>query len=218
MTSDWRQSFPALAQDTEVSKLLNQARPAHLPAGATVFHQGDKCGNYILVLEGAVKVFTRAENGREIVLYRLANGDTCVLTTSCLFGNVNYPAEGMTETEVDALLLPAEQFHDAIQQSRVFREFVFSSFSLHLSSLISLVEQVAFGRLDSRLARYLLEHSDSEQRLRATHQQIATELGTAREVVSRQLKELEQQGVVELHRGSIRLLQPNALSALANTH
>ena len=218
MTIDWRHSFPVLAQDAEISQLLEQAKPAHLPAGAIVFHQGDKCGNYILVLNGSVKVFTRAENGREIVLYRLHHGDTCVLTTSCLFGNVNYPAEGMTETEVDALLLPAEQFHNAIQQSRAFREFVFASFSLHLSSLISLVEQVAFGRLDSRLARYLLAHSDAEQRLHTTHQQIATELGTAREVVSRQLKEFEQQGLLQLQRGSIQLLDSGGLAALKHNH
>lgn len=214
---DWQQSFPQLADDDGVTTLLDHARAASLPANSTVFRQGDECHHYILVLDGHVRVFTRAENGREIVLYRLARGDTCVLTTSCLFGHVNYPAEGITETAVQALMLPAERFHRAIEQSRAFREFVFASFSQHLSELIGLVEQIAFGRLDSRLARYLLEQADENDRVHSTHQHIAAELGTAREVVSRQLKDFEQQGMVRLQRGSLQLLERSALLALTST-
>ncbi len=109
---NWQHSFPELVADPDVTQLLNGARKVQLPAGSTVFHQGDQCRHYILVLDGAVKVFTRAENGREIVLYRLTSGDTCILTTSCLFGNAKYPAEGVTESGVQALLLPAEPFHN----------------------------------------------------------------------------------------------------------
>lgn len=222
MTEHWQSIFPQLTTDAagnidnDVITLLDAAKPVVIPAATTVFHQGDQCGNYIMVVSGAVKVFTRAENGREIVLYRLSSGDTCVLTTSCLFGNVNYPAEGATESEVEALLIPAEKFHHALQQSRSFREFVFSSFSEHLGSMISLVEEVAFGKMDTRLARYLLEHCDSEQCLHVTHQQLATELGTAREVISRLLKDFEQQGWLKLHRGSVELSDRPALRQLTD--
>jgi CRP/FNR family transcriptional regulator len=136
------------------------------------------------------------------------------LTTSCLFGNTHYPAEGVTESAVTALAIPAAAFQRGLQESAAFREFVFQSFSAHLASVISLVEEVAFGRLDSRLARHLLAHCDAEQRVKTTHQALATELGSAREVISRLLKELELQGSVEIQRGSIRILDRATLERL----
>ena len=152
-----------------------------LEKNSTVFHQGDVCSNYLIILDGKVKVFTRAENGREILLYRLFTGDSCVLTTSCLFGNKSYPAEGKTETAVTALAIPAVQFNEALQQSTTFRELVFSAFSSHLSDLITLVEEVAFGKVDVRLAKLLLSQCDEKNTLASTHQNIETELGSARE-------------------------------------
>ena len=109
-----------------------------VPPRSTVSHQGDPCRHCLLVIEGSVKVITRAGNGREIVLNRPGPGDFCVLTTSCLFGNSRYPAEGVTEDGVVALAIPASRFHQAIQQSGAFRRFVFASFSAHPGSLIEL--------------------------------------------------------------------------------
>lgn len=217
MNALWKQVLPQLADiDTAVKGgFLAQAREITLPAQSVVFRQGDACGNYLLVLLGKVRVLTRALNGREIVLYRLGAGDSCVLTTACLFGNSRYPAEGITESEVTALALPAGVFHQALQDSAAFREFVFQSFTAHLAGVIALVEEVAFGRLDSRLARYLLNQCDAGQRVDTTHQALATELGSSREVISRLLKELELQGKLELRRGSIRLLDSAALRKLA---
>lgn len=222
MNREWQALFPQVrnlpgGRDSEIEKLLDDASEVALPANTTVFHQGDACSNYILVLEGSVRVMTRAENGREIVLYRLGAGDSCVLTTSCLFGNSRYPAEGITDTAVRALVIAANVFQRTLQSSPAFREFVFASFSEHLGSLISLVEEIAFGRLDMRLAKHLLEHADTGRTLHTTHQQLATELGTAREVISRQLKEFELQGWLALQRGSISLLDPGALEILAES-
>jgi CRP/FNR family transcriptional regulator len=216
VSARWKQVLPELAAIDAAGDcgFLDQAREVSLPAHTTVFRQGDSCSHYLLVLEGGVKVLTRALNGREIVLYRLGAGDSCVLTTSCLFGNTHYPAEGITESAVTALTIPAAAFRLALQDSAAFREFVFQSFSAHLASVISLVEEVAFGRLDSRLARHLLDHCDAEQLVRTTHQALATELGSAREVISRLLKELELQGRVEIQRGSIRILDRAALERL----
>jgi CRP/FNR family transcriptional regulator, anaerobic regulatory protein len=121
---------------------------------------------------------TRALNGREIVLYRLGAGDSCVLTTACLFGKTRYPAEGVTESVVTALTLPASAVHQALQDSGAFREFVFQSFTMHLASIITLVEKVAFGRLDSRLARHLLQPCGAWLVVRTTHQVLATGPGT----------------------------------------
>lgn len=217
MAVNWQQTFPHLNQvnDAVINNLMNNAGTITMPAKATAFHQGDTCSNYLLILSGSIKVMTRAENGREIVLYRLGDGDSCVLTTSCLFGNARYPAEGVSETDVTALVIPAEDFHRAIQQSRPFREFVFSSFSSHLGSLISLVEEVAFGRLDIRLARHLLKLAGNKHVLETTHQQLATELGSAREVISRQLKDFESRSWLKLQRGSIEIVDRQSLQELA---
>ncbi len=217
MRKNWQQTFPHLGKinDAVINDLMNNAGTINMPAKATAFHQGDACSNYLLVLSGRIKVLTRAENGREIVLYRLGDGDSCVLTTSCLFGNARYPAEGISETDVVALAIPAEKFHNAIQHSKAFREFVFGSFSSHLGSLIALVEEVAFGKLDIRLARHLLKSSNDKATIETTHQQLATEMGSAREVISRQLKDFESRGWLKLHRGSVEILDKQALEETA---
>lgn len=223
MKRNWPEIFPELLPagharvDPDVQSLLDTAQEVVLPAGTTVFRQGDECSNYLLVVAGQVRVMTRAENGREIVLYRLGSGDSCVLTTSCLFGHRRYPAEGITDTEVVAIAIPAELFQHTIRQSDAFRRFVFASFSKNLGYLITLVEEVAFGRLDIRLTRYLLDHAAADNRLRITHQELATELGSAREVISRRLKDLEQRGMLELGRGSILIRDPNGLEAVASS-
>lgn len=216
--NNWRQVLPALDSNADelTRQLLDSANVISLPENRTVFQQGDECKNYLIVLDGRVKVFTRAENGREIVLYRLNRGDSCVLTTSCLFGHKNYPAEGKTDSAVTAIAIPAAQFNRVLQQSTAFRELVFSAFSSHLSDLITLVEEVAFGKLDARLARHILRHCDDEYTLTATHQEIATELGSAREVISRQLKELESKACLKINRGSIKIVDPGALQLIAN--
>jgi len=219
--NNWRQALPGISHlaDSDINHIFDQAQLIHLPANATVFHQGDACHNYLIVLSGSVRVFTRAENGREIVLYRLHNGDSCVLTTSCLFGKTHYPAEGITETELTALAIPTQVFNKGIQQSDSFRKLVFSSFTTHVHLLITLVEEVAFGKLDIRLARHLLElyHrlGDENNTIAITHQTLATELGTAREVISRQLKELEHKSIIQLQRGNIKIIDMAALTRLA---
>ena len=217
--NNWREILPELCSsaDETACSLLDKANIISLPENSTVFSQGDACNNYLLVLDGKVKVFTRAENGREILLYRLDKGDSCVLTTSCLFGNNNYPAEGITETAVTALAIPSDQFSNALRESITFREMVFSAFSSHLSDLITLVEEVAFGKIDVRLAKFLLKQSDNKRTLNSTHQNIATELGSAREVISRQLKDLESKGYIEINRGNIKILDIDGLQTIADS-
>ena len=215
--NNWREVLPELEKSVDelTRNLLDTSSVVSMPENTTVFQQGETCKNYLIVLDGKVKVFTRAENGREIVLYHLYQGDSCVLTTSCLFGNKNYPAEGETETPVKALAIPVKQFNQVLQQSSSFRELVFSAFSSHLSDLITLVEEVAFGKLDVRLAKHLLNHCDNENTLISTHQNIATELGSAREVISRLLKELELKGYIKINRGNIKIIEATALQDIA---
>lgn len=216
-TPAWLASFPALeaVSDPFVRTRLAMAQVMQLPPGVTVFRDGDVCRNYLLVLDGSVRVQKLSESGKEIVLYRVESGQSCVLTTSCLLSGEHYLAEAVTETDVRAVALPMAAFHEALGASRPFRDFVFRSFGERISGLILLVEAVAFGRMDTRLAQRLLERADGSGALVATHQELAAELGTAREVISRLLKEFERRGWVRLGRGRVTLDDRNALQELA---
>jgi len=209
----WLEHFPALRElaDPAWREVLAAVKPITVPPGVTVYRAGDPCQNYFLVLDGSVRVQKVSENGREIVLYRVETGQSCVLTTSCLLARDPYPAEGISETEVHAVMIPLAQFRDGLARSPGFREFVFKSYGERISELIMLVEEVAFGRIDLRLAQLLLEQADPAGMLEGTHQQFAAELGTAREVVSRQLKEFERRGWVRLGRGRVEILERTAL-------
>lgn len=204
---DWTDQFPSLANlEPDTAQRLNQAALAiNLPAGQHVFHAGDASENFLLVLDGVVRVQMISENGREIVLYRVDAGQTCVLTTACLLGHDPYIAEGITETPVKAIAIPAPVFHELLGCSAALRDFVFQSYGTRITNLMMLVEEVAFGRLDERLARFLCENADHDDSLTITHQQLAFELGSAREVISRQLKEFERRHLVKLNRGQITL-------------
>jgi len=164
---DWLDRFPALATapEAERRRLLAVAQALRVPAGTTVFRPGDACQNYLMVAQGSVRVQKVSESGREIVLYRVEPGQTCVLTTSCLLAGERYPAEGVTETEVVARVLPLAPFHELLAASDVFRHFVFSSFGCRMAELMALVEEVAFGRMDSRLAQRLLALGGSSGRI-----------------------------------------------------
>jgi CRP/FNR family transcriptional regulator len=218
MIERWTDLFPAFARlEPEARRALaDSAREVIIPAATILFQDGTHCSAYLLVLEGSVRVQKVSESGREIVLYRVDKGQSCVLTTSCLMTREEYAAEGITETEVKALTIPAAAFRSLIAGSEAFRDFVFASYATRISDLLMLIEEVAFGRIESRLAQCLLAHRDGDGEIRATHQELAVELGTAREVVSRQLKEFERRGWVALQRGRLRVIDGAALAALCD--
>lgn len=208
--------FPLLQQLDEVGlAILSRAQKVQLPADQVVFHQGSVCHHFIIVVSGVVKVLGRNANGRELVLYRIENQGTCVLTTSCLLGAEDYPAEGITETGVTAFLLSLSDFQRAIAESEGLRRFIFDSYGERLARLIALVQEIAFERIEKRLARYLIEHVGPGSVLLRSHQEIADELGTAREVVSRQLKLFEQKEWVALSRNQVLFLNKGAVKSAA---
>lgn len=214
----WLAHFPVLAQiqDAAWREAMRAAQVITLPARATAFRPGDACKGYLMVFEGSIRVQMLTDDGKEIVLYRVTPGETCVLTTACLFGRKAYAAEGIADDDARAVLLPSREFDRAVAQSPGFRRFVFSSFGERLADLVVLVEEVAFGRVNRRLAERLTALADSSGHVTLTHQQLATELGTAREVVSRVLKEFERHGWVALRRGHIALIDRAALTRHAS--
>lgn len=213
--SGWIDDVPGLAGLERAARArLAALAPVDLPADRVVFRPGDPCPAFLILLAGGVRAQILAENGREIVLYRVAPGQTCLLTTAAALAAQPYGAEGVTEAPSRAVPVPLTVFHDLIGDSAVFRRFVFASYGTRLSDLMALVEEVAFGRLDVRLARLLGERA-VDGVVTATHHALAVELGSAREVVSRQLKAFERRGWVALSRGRVVLQNPGALAALA---
>ncbi len=219
--TDWAALIPALfptlakLEPDSATCLCNAGRRVNVPRGTVLFRAGDRCHTFLMVLDGAVRVQMASETGREIVLYRVSRGETCIVTTACLLTDNPYSAEAVAETDIDAVALAAGPFHDLVARSAAFRNFVFASFGNRLTGMMMLIEEVAFGRVDLRLARFLADRRDGAGGLDVTHQALAVELGTAREVVSRQLKEFERRGLVALSRGRIQVLDPAALLALA---
>ncbi len=218
--ADWPARFAGLDQlDPATRALLERAAMiVDLPAGAVPFRPAQPCDGYVFVISGAIRVQLLSETGREIVLYRVEAGQTCILTTACLMGGGEYPAEAVAETDVTAALLPNAAFHELLGRSPTFRAFVFGAFGRRFADLMVVVDEVAFRRIDLRLARFLLDHMDAERRLALSHQEIAAELGSVREVVSRQLKEFERRGWITLDRRRVEILDTAALAALDSTH
>lgn len=210
----WLEHFPALAtlNDEAWRDATAQAIQLTIPADQPVFREGDACSNFLLVLSGAVRVQKLSDTGREIVLYRVEEGQSCILTTACMLGGQTYSAEAFTESEVHAVALPYPAFQQAMHGSRGFREFVFGAYARRVTELLMLIDAITFGRIEQRLATHLLQQADSDGTVHTTHQELARELGSAREVISRMLKEFERRGMVQLSRGCIALQDRMALS------
>ncbi|MBK8337345.1 MAG: Crp/Fnr family transcriptional regulator [Sterolibacteriaceae bacterium] len=182
------------------------------PAAWTARRASSDCHGFPFVLAGGIRVVKAAPNGRELPLYRVLPGETCVITSSCLLGHTDYNARGITEEVTELLLLPRESFETLLAQ-QPFRAFVFRLFSDRVADLMQLIEEVAFRKLDQRLAAQLLGHG---RVVHATHQQLADELGGVREFVSRLLKGFAAQGLVALGREQIEILDPAGLRSLAH--
>ena len=197
-----------------LDQLLDEARVVKLRQDRFVFHAGDLCQAFLIVLDGDVRVQLTSASGREVTLYRIGPGGSCILTTSCLLSSEHYPAEAIAESDVEALAIPVASFQSALESSRWFRRFVFDGFSSRLASVIRKIEQIAFTGIDVRLAGVLLE-LDRKGVERITHHDIAVELGTAREVVSRHLKRFESEGWVRLGRGRVSIVDRPRIEALA---
>ena len=186
-------------------------RPVELPAGMTVFSPGEVCAGWIMVNEGSVRVFMTSDTGREILLYRVGAGQSCVLTTACLFGEDPYAASGVTEVATRAVLVPAATVFQLIECSESFRKVVFRGFGQRIAEILKTMEEAVFHRLDARIATLLLDRADADGCISATQAELAAELGSAREVVARHLGRLSEEGILERQRGAIRVLNPLAL-------
>lgn len=214
---EWLAQFPELSGlEPDARELIaKNTRIIEAPVGTIGYREGGACGAYVMRLAGQSRVYKMSTSGREILLYRVGPGETCVITTTCLLGNSDYPASTVVEEPIRDVILPAAAFNQLMVDSKVFRTFVMTNYGALISDLIVLLDEVAFHTLDARLAKLLLDANSLH--IARTHQQLANELGTAREVVSRQLKRFEQKNWVALGRGDIEIKDRISLQKLINS-
>lgn len=214
----WIDRFPGLRglPSDLAAELGARSRVVTLPAGTPVFRPGQHPDNMLLLLSGTVRVQQTSDTGREVFLYRVHSGESCILTTACMLADEDYSADGIAETDVEAVAIPRAVFDDMAGRSPLFRSFVFRAYSRRIADLFGLIDDLVFHRIDVRLAARLLDLAEGGL-IRATHQALSVELGTAREVVSRTLGEFQRRGWVELARGEIRVTGIAALERLARS-
>jgi CRP/FNR family transcriptional regulator, anaerobic regulatory protein len=220
LSGDWIAQFPGLRQLPAdlLGVLSTHSQVIALPVGSRIYGPGQAPQSYLLLLDGAIRVQQVSESGREIVLYRVSAGESCALTTACLMGYDDYLAEAIAETDVRAVAIPRATFDDMIARSADFRRFVFTAFSTRVTDLCRIIDAVAFARMDIRLAQKLIELSHGGDTLVVTQQQLGSELGTAREVVSRLLSEFQRRGWITQSRGSIAITDKASLERLSHEH
>ncbi len=200
--------------DQPTRQKLGALAPVTLPAGHVLFRPGDPVSGFVMAISGRIGVYLTGANGRELLLYSLVAGQTCVQTTLGLLGEQHYTGEAVAETDISLALVPKELFMELIADSASFRTFVFQAFALRLQTVMGVLEKVAFVTIEARLAQCLLDQA-SAGFVHATHQELATMIGTSREVVSRRIEALARQGIVTPDRGVIALLDEKALQARA---
>jgi CRP/FNR family transcriptional regulator len=196
----------------QLENLLSNAAAMHLPAGTIMFDENQACQGFPLLLSGSIRVIKASANGRELQLYRVCPGESCILTSSCLLGHTQYHARGVVEQDVELVALPPSAFRTLLSQYEPFRDYIFGLFSERLTDLMQLVSAVAFQKLDQRLAALLITKSSP---IHITHQALADELGSVREIVSRLLKNFADQGWVRLGREHIEVVDATALKKLS---
>ena len=207
--------YPVLASlsGERLEALLQSAAVVSIPAGAQLFAEHQPCMGFPLLLDGSIKVVKLSNIGRELMLYRVTPGSSCIISSSCLLGKSDYNARGIAETPLVLIVLPVVEFSRLLLEYPAFRDFVFHLFADRIGELMQLVEEVAFARLDQRLAKLILARNEAT--LNVTHQQLADELGSVREIVSRLLKGFASQGLVSLGREQVAVVDREGLQKLA---
>lgn len=200
--------------------LASQASVSQItaPINHIICQSGDACQHLIFITQGTVKVYRPAEDGRCITLYHIGENESCILTASCIINGNSFPAIAETETEVIGYAIPANKVQTWMHSENIWQQYLFNLLSQRMASLIELVNSLAFQQLDHRLINWLLCHAKRNHsiQIKTTHQHIAEELASSREVISRLLKEFEREQWIQLKRGTIEIIQLNKLQQIAN--
>lgn len=190
-------------------RIAEAATPVRLEPGAVFYREGDAAEVFALVARGDIRVFKTGATGREISLYHVQDGEPCLVNMLCAFLARPAMASAHIEATTEAVVISAETFRDWIASEDYVRNFVFATMASRFVDVMTLVQEVAFRRVDVRLAELLLRRFDNKglplRVAMTTHEELAAELGTVREVVSRLLKDFERTGMVTVSRGRLEL-------------
>lgn len=212
-----KKSLPVLrdAGPQMTREFLANAYVARIPAHRDIFAEGDQADAIALLLSGRVRVYKIGETGREITLYRFGSGESCVLTANAILSRQTFPALATVESDVEAIMIPAAVFRDWIDRFDSWRSFVFDLLAQRLANMLLVVDEVTFRRMDVRLAKLLLQRAEFQNPLSVTHQELASELGSSREVISRLLADFADEGLIKVMRGKIEIVDRQALDGRA---
>ncbi len=202
------QANPQLVEDFKRTAYF-----ARIPAGRDVFVEGDEVEAIALLVSGVVRVYKVGETGREITLYRFGLGESCILTANAILSRQAFSAIATVEEAAEAIMIPAVTFRAWVQDYELWRDFLFTLLSQRLSIVMEIVDEVAFRRMDIRVAVFLFEQSKRHNPISITHQEIAAELGSSREVISRIVEQLATKDIIRVVRGSIEVLDVDLLIA-----
>lgn len=212
-------ALPVLQQADE--RLLDEFRRAafiaHVPAGRDVFVEGDRVDAIPLLIQGTVRVYQVGETGREVTLYRFRPGESCVLTANAILSGQAFPAVATVEEAAEAVMLPSATFREWVGRDPLWRSFFVDLVAQRLASVMAVVDEVAFRRLDARVAGLLARRARTANPVRITHQEIASELGSAREAVSRVLEDLAVKGLIQPGRGVLTVVDAAGLAELSGS-
>jgi len=201
------------ASDDFTREFKRTAFFARIPAGHDVFLEGDRVEAIALLISGVVRVYKIGDTGREITLYRFGNGSSCILTANAILSQKTFPAVATVEEDAEAIMIPANNFRDWVGRYELWRDFVFDLLSQRLSTVMAIVDEVAFHRMDRRVAVLLLKRGRDQNPIKVTHQEIASELGSSREVISRLLEDFVSDGSIRSGRGTVEVLDFDLLES-----
>jgi len=199
-------TYPFLEQlEPEALQFLNShIKPINIPKGTLLFYQGDICDNILWLTSGEVRLYTQSDSIEEVTLYTLKAGEQCIVNTASLLSQTDAVASAETMTEIEGYLIDVESVKTLSKMSDVYQNYLFSLYQLRFEELTGLINDIKFKRLDTRIIEWLQKQPSNM--IEITHEQLATELGSSRVVISRLLKEMEQNGTLILHRGKIECL------------
>ncbi|MBM3616571.1 MAG: Crp/Fnr family transcriptional regulator [Alphaproteobacteria bacterium] len=210
----WTNQVGALSQ--EAARRLQALPEQSVPKDAVLFRAGDAAQGFVVVLQGRIEVHLTGPSGREILLYSVEPGQSCVQTTLGLMAGEPYSGEAFAATEAKVVMIPRPVFLQLMESESAFRGFVLTALGRRMQDVTRLLEQVAFATIESRLAAALLDMAEADQ-VQATQAELAARIGSAREVVTRRLDAFQRAGWVETDRETVRITYRLALEQTART-
>lgn len=212
----WLQQFPLLErmQARDLDRLKKVVHFPVLEPGQVAYQRDWPCPDYVMCVDGRTRVYTAEREGREMLIYNVEGGGSCVLTTQCILTNSTFPAESVAEVHTNLAAIPKHSFRKFMTEIPAFRDFVMADYVKLLHKMFSVIDTIVFASVEQRLARRLLVDASSEGFVQKTHQQLAQDIGSGREIISRRLSDWERKGWIRGERGQIEILDGAAIASL----